>query len=99
MISHYLHDDPSEYPFVSLETLAEDEMRRPMAASAYKPHYPSKFVDDEERMDRYVRDACAEGDKIRAICATRRILEDRSEAAQSNSVGKTQRDLLNAFRL
>lgn len=88
MISHYLHDDPSEYPFVSLEEFGEDEMRRPMAASAYKPHYPSKFVDDEERMDRYVRDALAEGDHIRKITAGRRILEDR-----------THSDLMNAYRL
>jgi len=90
MISHYLFDDPTEYPFVSLESLAseEDDMRRPMAASAYKPHYPSKFVDDEERMDRYVRDALAEGDHIRKITAGRRILEDR-----------THSDLMNAYRL
>lgn len=87
-LSHYLQDDPTEYPFVSLETLGEDEMRRPVAASAYKAHFPSKFIDEDEKMDRYVRDAAREGDRIRTICATRKILEDKS-----------QRELLNAFRL
>lgn len=52
---------------------------------------PSKFLDQddqEKKISEHVQDAYAYGNKIRAMCSGRRILEDR-----------TNYELLNAYRL